>query len=316
MRLEIKSLVRKAIWAVVVTGLAVRFFLAPFAEIHRVSPMSTGADGDRPLFVLLVGEDKKGLADAVHLAGLNLKEHRGTILNFPRNLVPAGAARIPSNVRSMGETAYRGYGLLSWCLMFGGPRQLAMTVERVTNIPIDYVVVIKFEGLKTLVTWLGGVTAYVSVDMNAPYLGAVFKKGVNTMNGSQALAFARNRHISGYDFRRTYHQGELIVALMEKMSQKLQNTIDSWYTRFSIVVPLMLFSDMKGASTSDVLALVKAIVETPSAQIGNISVPVRGWYSAYPFTVLGKDFLNVSIQRPAASALYADMADDGIVNEE
>ena len=68
----------------------------------------------------------------------------------------------------------------------GGPSLLIRTVEGLTDLRIDHFAVIDFAGFRSMVDAVGG----IDVDVPAP-VGA-FGRGVNHMDGAQALAYVRD----------------------------------------------------------------------------------------------------------------------------
>jgi LCP family protein required for cell wall assembly len=94
------------------------------------------------------------------------------------------------------------------------------TLEALYDIDIDYYVRINFTGFENLVDALGGIevesdyafTPYAYSDY--PY---TYVKGINKLNGSQALIFARERHaFADGDFQRNKNQIRVIEAIAKK----------------------------------------------------------------------------------------------------
>lgn len=122
------------------------------------------------------------------------------------------------------------------------------TVQQLTGIDIDYYVKINFTGVVQLVDALGGVT----VDVEEPDFQFNGKRdcgvnriceqnslrqfgnnlvyidtGIQTLNGEQALAYARNRHqFALSDIARNQHQQQIIEAMAQKL--KTINTINEF----------------------------------------------------------------------------------------
>lgn len=113
------------------------------------------------------------------------------------------------------------------------------TIQQMTGIDIDYYVKINFTGVVDLVNALGGVTVDVEVpdydNNNGIYCGkdticeqnslrqfgkemVYVKSGIQTLNGEQALAYARNRHqFTISDIARNQHQQQIIEATALKL---------------------------------------------------------------------------------------------------
>lgn len=90
------------------------------------------------------------------------------------------------------------------------------TLEMLYDIGIDYYFRVNFSGFETIIDALGGVTVNSDYDFSAG--GYDFVKGENTMNGSQALAFARERHaFADGDHQRGRDQMAVIKGVIKKL---------------------------------------------------------------------------------------------------
>ncbi|MGO3151485.1 MAG: LCP family protein [Galactobacter sp.] len=117
---------------------------------------------------------------------------------------------------------------------YGGVPLAAQTVEQLLDTRIDHVATIDFSGFKGLVDALGG----VKVDVPVPFEkdGTKFE-GSMTLNGDQALTFARERKsFKTGDYQRVQDQQILIKAIMSKAATpstlanpvKLNNVVDDF----------------------------------------------------------------------------------------
>ncbi|WP_237551694.1 MULTISPECIES: LCP family protein [unclassified Streptomyces] len=99
----------------------------------------------------------------------------------------------------------------------GGPELLTRTVEQATGLRLDHYAEVNFAGFVDVVDALGGVEVCVPKDLSDSYSGADFKAGCQTMNGTQALAYARDRHsYANGDLGRVQAQRQLISAIADK----------------------------------------------------------------------------------------------------
>lgn len=90
------------------------------------------------------------------------------------------------------------------------------TLEQLYNTDINYYARVNFTSLIKIVDTLGG------IDVNSEYAfeagGYSFQKGVNHLNGEQALAFSRERHsFESGDNQRGKNQEAVITAIINKM---------------------------------------------------------------------------------------------------
>jgi LCP family protein required for cell wall assembly len=144
------------------------------------------------------------------------------MLSIPRDLWvpigPYGESRI-NTAYFLGETRdYPG----------GGAGLLRATIEQSFGIPIHYYVCVDFAGFVKLVDDLGGVTVNVEreiydaefPDGKGGVMTVRIPAGVQTMDGTTALQYARSRH-GNSDFDRASRQQRVLVALRDEM---LRNT--------------------------------------------------------------------------------------------
>nr|WP_093846461.1 LCP family protein [Streptomyces pini] len=94
-----------------------------------------------------------------------------------------------------------------------GATLLVRTVEYNTGLRIDHYAEIGFGGFASIVDALGGVEMDIPRDIKDKNSGADFKKGRQTLDGAQALAFVRNRYEAGSDLERTKNQQKFLSAL-------------------------------------------------------------------------------------------------------
>jgi len=96
------------------------------------------------------------------------------------------------------------------------------TVEKLTNIRIDEYMVVDFTGFEKIVDSLGGVPMYVEEDVDDDRADLHLTKGCNTLNGAQALGYARARYSlgDGSDMSRIGRQQQLVAAIMRTAQSK------------------------------------------------------------------------------------------------
>lgn len=97
-------------------------------------------------------------------------------------------------------------------------------ISEILGVPVDHYIKVNLKGFIALVDYMGGVDFDVPCDMSYddPYqnLSIHFKKGMQHLNGQQAMEVARfrkNNDGSGYtDVGRTQAQQDILVALAKK----------------------------------------------------------------------------------------------------
>ena len=186
---------------------------------------------DEPFTILLMGVDGTGdgianmtaNGDSLILVTFNPKTFNATMLSIPRDsYVPISCMSNKKNKITHS----------SW----GGEKCIMNTIQNLLNVKIDYYVKINFNGVVKLVDTLGGIDVdveYSFCEQNSERLWAEWTvwvpKGFQTLNGEQALAYARNRHpnptmcgpewanYESNDFVRGAHQQDIIKAILTKV---------------------------------------------------------------------------------------------------
>lgn len=124
------------------------------------------------------------------------------------------------------------------------------TLEDLYDIEIDYYVRVNFDSLIKMVDALGG------INVNSEYAfksgGYSFKKGINQLNGAQALAFSRERYaFASGDNQRGKNQMAVIKGMIEKaMSPAI-------ITNYSKIMDGLSESFETNMSPNDITSLIK-----------------------------------------------------------
>lgn len=197
---------------------------------------------DEPFTILLMGVDSeneeiKGSSfngDSLVLITFNPKTLNATMLSIPRDTYTPITCFAGQKKNKITHAAWYGES----CMM--------STIENMFDIDIDYYVKINFAGVVKIVDTLGG------IDVDVPYSfceqnskrefgnSTVYvREGLQTLNGEQALALARNRHpwteycswewtnYNSNDFVRGQNQQLVIQGMLNKI--KNINSVDTFY---------------------------------------------------------------------------------------
>jgi polyisoprenyl-teichoic acid--peptidoglycan teichoic acid transferase len=264
-------------------------------EIHSAhgSSFVPALEGKRPLFILALGSDARpGQAvlgersDSIHIIGINLAEHRATILGFPRD----SWVTIPGH----------GTQKITTAMSFGGPRLTVATLENLTGIRIDFWVVTSFSGLIRMVNAVGPLTVRVVQPMHDRYSGADFSAGVHKLNGYHALAFARDRHdVPQGDITRSANQGVLMLSALRKLHDDFKSNPAKVFAWLAAGWQ-NIHTELKPATLLDLLLTATQI---PANRLNNMVVP------ATTGSVGAQSVVFIS---PGAHSIYADMKADGV----
>jgi len=164
------------------------------------------------LTFLLVGtDDGNGNADTLMVASFDMVNRKVALVSIPRDTI---MPRTWSNYPKI-NGAYGG----------GGIPMVRQEVSQLLGIPIDYYVKVDVKAFVEIVDTVQGVDFDVPVDMDYddPWqdLSIHFKKGLQHLDGQQALEVVRFRHnndMTGYtDIGRTQTQQKLLVAVAKKV---------------------------------------------------------------------------------------------------
>ncbi|MEU9041845.1 MULTISPECIES: LCP family protein [unclassified Kitasatospora] len=105
------------------------------------------------------------------------------------------------------------------------------TVQKFLDQPIDHIAEVNLMGFYDIAKAVEPIQVCLTHDTKDPAMegqgsGADFKKGINTLNASQALSFVRQRHNldgpdgNSGDFARTHRQQAFISAVVHNLKQK------------------------------------------------------------------------------------------------
>ncbi len=170
-----------------------------------------------PEISLIMGSDSRGTSavsgarsDSILLVRTDPSKHLISMLSVPRDL----------NVPIPGHTTDK----INASFAFGGPPLLIRTVDKLTGLGVNHMVLVDFTGFKDLIDSLGGVTLYnpYKVVSSQPFDGLIwhFAKGTIHLDGRHALAYARIRHTTNprdSDITREERQQRVVQALMHKL---------------------------------------------------------------------------------------------------
>ena len=230
-----------------------------------------------PFTVLLMGvdSDEEGIqngsfnGDSLMVITFNPDTLSTTILSIPRDSYVPIACFSGQRKNKITHAAWQGED----CMID--------TIENFLDITIDYYVKINFTGVVQLVDTLGGVEIDVPYNLceqnskrqwgsNTIYI----EKGLQTLNGEQALAYARNRHpnpgkcsskwtnYTSNDFIRGEHQQEVVTALLNKF--KDVKDLDTVYKLLDTISNNMVTN----MSTDQVLSLYNVFKDIASKSTG------------------------------------------------
>ncbi|MDJ1137824.1 LCP family protein [Streptomyces iconiensis] len=157
------------------------------------------------------GPTDEGRTDSIMI--LHVGSSGNTMISLPRD----SDVEVPSFTGSDSGKHYEGQGKhtkINATYAQDGPELLVRTVEHNTGLKIDHYAEIGFGGFAKIVDAVGGVEMDIPRDIKDEKSGADLKKGTQTLDGRQALAFVRTRYaLPGSDLDRTKNQQKFLAAL-------------------------------------------------------------------------------------------------------
>jgi len=204
-----------------------------------------------PFTVLLMGVDSTENSintntafngDTLMLITFNPKTLNATIFSIPRDLYVSITCKNGNQAKINSSS-------------IGGVPCVIDTIKNIIDIDIDYYAKINFKGVVDLVNALGGIDVNVTYsfceqDSNRDFENQIcLDKGLQHLNGEEALAFARHRHsLPTGDLTRIQNQ-QLIVEALAKSALSL-NTI----TDFNSIMAAISNNIVTNMSTEQILS--------------------------------------------------------------
>ena len=227
--------------------------------------------------ILLIGQDARTgegrqRSDTMILCSLNENTGVITLCSLMRDLyVP-----IPGYSDNRINAAYA----------FGGMPLLDQTIEDAFGVKIDGNVEVNLDGFLGSMAQVGPLDIYLNWDeatyMNEnPAVGSsddvayetwYLTEGVNTLSPSQALAYARMRHVGNSDYERTERQRKVLSAAFRKLAGSDIGTL----LRLSDSILPSLTTDL---SDSEITALIRMAHGMTLAE-ESYRIPADGTYSS------------------------------------
>ena len=179
-------------------------------KVDKVRKRPVNLEKKEAFSILLLGVDTGaigrkggGRADSIIIVTVNPKENKTTMISVPRDTYTKIARK---NKTTKINEAYS----------YGGAATVINTIQKKFGIPIDFYAEVNMKGLQDVVDALGGVT--VKSPLKFSNYGYSFRKGRNSLNGKEALAYATMRYEDPTgDYGRQGRQRQIIDALIDKV---------------------------------------------------------------------------------------------------
>ncbi len=189
------------------------------SSISRTEPVEL--EERQPFSILLLGVDERqrdsGRSDTMIVLSVNPQTNNTLMVSIPRDTY---TQIVGKNIKDKINHAYA----------FGGIKMSMNSVEKLLNIPIDYVAKVNMEGFEQVINTVGGIQIENALAFQEG--NYTFKKGDIILDGEAALAYVRMRKEDPQgDFGRQNRQKQVIQAVIEegtslKTLLKYQNIFD------------------------------------------------------------------------------------------
>lgn len=231
-----------------------------------------------------------GRSDVIMILRLDPATHSASLLSIPRDswvpIAGGGAEDLKMKVDDALNTAEDPYLHLQF-----GPSLLVKTIEQDFGIPIDHYVELNFYTFEKVVNILGGVNLDFPTELVDHYSGLrITKTGCLHLDGAQALAFVRARHLYYKDHGVWRYDGTgdlgrikrnhifLRVLASEVEHGVLHNPITANRV-FSAIVKAITVD--KGFTFSDLFHLVLEFRHVSPNSVPAATLPVIVWNHPY-----------------------------------
>ena len=253
------------------TAWALTFLNSSFDDDDLRDALTQNDNFEDPFYMLLMGTDTRedegsyqltdGRSDTCMVARIDPKNYVVSIVSIPRD----------TKITYKGTTEKFNAAYNS-----GGAKATIDIVNKMFNIEISHYAEISFNGLTDLVDAVGGVEVDVPTSINDSKAGTSVPSGHQTLNGDQALAFARSRNFADGDFTRTADQRVLVDAMIQKAYTmdlfQLPNVIQAAKkfvkTDLSVMQMYSLASQFKNAGQ---LTIYTSMVPSTTGSLGGAS---------------------------------------------
>ncbi|MBV9792467.1 MAG: LCP family protein [Actinobacteria bacterium] len=235
-----------------------------------------------------------------------LPNHQGAVvISFPRDSLAPIIGCQPDGTGTKGQTAQPGQSeMLNATFAAGGAACLWKTLEQTTGIYIDHFIEINFAGFTSVVNDLGGVNVCLPEAIDDPASGLNLTAGEHHVNGTQALAFVRERHVGlGSDLQRIQRQQYFMAALLQQ--------IDSQQVLSNVPKVFAIARDVAKTLTTDSGLSVN--------DMRNIAMSLKGLntkgvqFTQVPVVPDPNDSAHVLWQQPQSAQLFSEIAHDQTV---
>ena len=266
----------------------------PAREVTE-TPDPTDPNTGRALNLLVIGSDvrngenasiggvEEGMrSDTTIVAHIAADRSRIDLVSIPRD----SRVQIPSCLYFDGTSSRTQSARFNAAFSIGAANQdvgeaaacTVNTVQALTGIPIDGWLVMDFAGFRNMVDALGGVEMCIPNEMYSAKAGLNLMAGVQHLNGTQTLAYARARTGTGLgngsDINRVGRQQQLLGSIAREVFAKNLLTDTAGLYRFLSAATQSLTADPDTGNIGNLTGLAWSLRNISPGNITFMTIPI------------------------------------------
>ncbi|UYM06526.1 LCP family protein [Solicola gregarius] len=251
---------------------------------RRSEKQTTGGDAAAESWI--PGEQRSDTLMVLHVDG---DRDGASIVSIPRD--------------SYVDVPGHGKDKINAAFSYGGPALAVETVENLTDVRIDHIALIDWEGFERLTDALGGVVVTVPETVKDTKNDRTWTKGPHDLNGEEALLYVRQRYgLPGGDFDRINRQQAFLRSLMgETLSGDTLSSPTTLYDVLDAVTDNLSVDEEW--EVGDLRGLAWSLRGIRTEDVDFTTVPIKGTGMVGAASV-------VFLDKPAGEQMWAAMRDD------
>jgi len=199
-------------------------------------------------------------SDTMMVLHIDADRRGASVISIPRD----SWVKIPGHGMAKINAAY------SW----GGPRLAVETVEQLTNVRIDHVAIVDWDGYKAMINKLGGIDVTIPKTVYDSARKYTWTAGTHHLNGGKALLYARERHgLPGGDLDRVKRQQAVLRALSQKALAATGSPTATYKLLNSLTKHLSIDDTWSGTHLTK---LALSLRHLQGSEVAYLTAPVRG----------------------------------------
>lgn len=240
-------------------------------EAQEINDVLAPAVSDEPFYMALIGaDDREGVggarSDTCILTRVDAENGTITMLSIPRDTA----------------ITLEGYGTQKFnaAYAYEGTSGTIEAAGALCGVGVSHYAEVHFQDLVSLIDKMGGVEVDVPIEIDDKEAGGHIDAGKQTLNGKQALIFARSRSYANGDFQRTTSQRILVEACLNKVLSMdttelpglVKDLASCVKTDFNVIDLVSLAASMQNAEGG--IKIYSALVPSSTATVNGVSYVV------------------------------------------